>query len=54
MVNTSIASSLRPTLVVIDANESQKVGEELWGVEPPPYVLNLYGFVGQVERRSIE
>jgi hypothetical protein len=29
MVNTSIASSLRPTLVVIDANESQKVGEEL-------------------------
>jgi hypothetical protein len=29
MVNTSIALSLGPTLIAIDANESQKVGDEL-------------------------
>lgn len=29
MVNTSIVSSLGPTLTTIDANESQKVNEEL-------------------------
>jgi len=40
MVNTSIASSLGPTLVVVDANESQKVCEEVQGVEPPPNVFS--------------
>jgi hypothetical protein len=29
MVNTFIASSLRLTLVVVDVDENQKVGEEL-------------------------
>ncbi len=54
MVNTSIALSLGPTLIAIDANESQKVGDELWGVEPPLDILSLYSFVGLIEKRSIE
>ncbi len=54
MVNIFIALSLGPTLAAIDANESQKVGDELQGVEPPPDILNLYSFVGLIEKRSIE
>lgn len=46
MVNTSIASSLRPTLVVVDVDESYKAGEELCDVEPPLNVLSSYNFVG--------
>jgi hypothetical protein len=52
MVNISIALSLGPTLAAIDANENQKVGDQLWGVEPPP--LSSYNFVGLIEKRSIE
>jgi hypothetical protein len=46
MVNTSIASSSRSTLVVIDVDESYKANEELHDVEPPLNVLNPYSFVG--------
>ncbi len=54
MVNTSIALSLGPTLATIDANESQKVGDELRGVEPPLDILSPYSFVGLIKKRSIE
>jgi hypothetical protein len=46
MVNTSITSSLGLTLIIIDANESQKTGDELWGVEPPLDIISPYNFVG--------
>jgi hypothetical protein len=54
MVNTSIVFSLGLTLATIDANESQKVGDELWGVEPPLDILSPYSFVGLIEKRSIK
>ncbi len=52
MVNTSIASSLRPILVVVDADEIYKAGEELCDVEPPLNVLSSYNFVGWIKQRS--
>lgn len=54
MVNTSIILSSTSTLGVVDIDESQKVGEELWGVELPPYVMGPYSFVGWVEKKLIE
>jgi hypothetical protein len=54
MVNTSIILSSRSTLGVVDIDESQKVGEELRGVELPPYVMGPYSFVGWVEKKLIE
>ncbi len=54
MVNTSITLSLGPTLAIVNADESQKVGEELQGIKPPTNVFSSYNFVGRVERKSIE
>jgi hypothetical protein len=54
MVNTSIISSSGPTLVIVDADESYKTSDKLHDVEPPLDVLNLYSFVGRVEKRLTE
>jgi hypothetical protein len=54
MVNSLVSSSSELNGVPINANESQKVGEELPGVKPPPNRLSLYNFVRQVKKRSTE